>query len=605
MATSGISGISSWSRAHIAPYINRSVLLTGLKVGLPAAAAGYAGYQAFEHAPLMLYAGTTAVAWGTKMVMSMYDLPQYDGKPIQRFSRITRSIISNLILPLGIGSILGHETGMLLNLYPQLESAYLSSVKPGLFAVGSGLALTSLPFFIAKGIIRFIRKDSTPGFSISNNLGRWGSLLISLGLLSLGFSVASFLSIGHNHQVNNAVRMQHEIIFSPGNDTRGMLPSHTNSPRIIMDSEIAEIKAGLGNRLLAHEGRRDAQLLLSLRTAQDFIAIGDMENAIKWGKRITEFPYSGSTELPNFYHEATFIIADAQKNIGQTNMDKEDFLSAVQSLQHGLERLKGLETGYKSKYCMEILSIAALHRQLFGSDILASDTQPGSYQYYLDGATALFNSHEGGFDDNFIALRSMLSFAEYSTCSNDFESALNKYNTVIALVKLFSGKELTEEENQLAGKYVNMSRYRIEVSIREVLERDQFDASLLQIFEARAYVGKARLHMQQSATLNGTEKVEQISLAVNLYKDALSIMTLIKASSNSDFYRTSKWEERQLYFMILAETAESMTAVYRATGDNTLRTLALKYSEEIRSYYETTHDEIVKGPYLKAKNLGI
>ena len=613
MATSGISGIRAWSRAHIAPLVSRNALYTGLKIGLPTALAGYAGYQAFEHAPIMLYAGTTAVAWGAKTVLNMYDLPLYQDdkyKSLRRFVSITKNIISNVVLPLGVGSVLGHETAMLLNMYPQLESSYLTTIAPYLASGGALLALGSLPLLASRWVVGKIN-----GMHIGTNqlltesrgsrfLGIGGRSLITLGLLSLALSLSSQLAIDRNHATNNAVISQHEIVFGQEQSLgTGVLGSH--DPKAIRDAEIQLLRGDLGNKLLAHEGRRDPKLLLSLRTAQDFIAIGDMDHAIEWARKITDFPYSGSTELPNFYHEATFIIADAQKNIGQKDQDKGAFLDAVRTLQHGLGKLKGLETGYKGKYCMELLSVAVLYRQLFGSDILTTDSQPGSYQYYLDGATTLFNSHEGGFDDNFIALRSLLSFAEYSVCSNDAKSALNKYDTVIALVKLFSGETLTKEESILAGKYVNMSRYTIEGGIRRVLESRQFDVSLLQIFEARAFVGKARLHMQQSATLDGAKKAEQISLAIDLYKAALPILTSIKASSNSDFYRTAKWEERQLYYTVLAETAESMAAGYRATGDSILRTLALKYSEEIRSYYETTHDEIIKGAYLKAKNLGI
>lgn len=352
---------------------------------------------------------------------------------------------------------------------------------------------------------------------------------------------------------------------------------------------------------------RDSRLKGYLDAARYYFAASKFQDAERCLGQIINFNHSVTTARPLFYNEAVFLLSEILKVKSIRHSNPTEMEQALKLLKDNLLKLKSGEVGYKRRFCMEILSIAVLYRQIFRSDLLSPDPKHAdSYYYYYDCATRLYNHYETGFADNYIALRSMLLYGDYKAAIGDNATAVREYTKVAAFVKLYSSRELNDTERNLAGQYVNLSLVNVAVSAAKLIGRGgQFNPAFLGFLEAKAYFGMAGIFARKANSMSGEQKKQNTIYSMGNLAKALSILLKIKSDSRADFWSPGKWEERQLYFFVLASYAERLMSYHMLTNNNNSLNLAKKYAAEIRDWHAKSGEDLIRGPFERILALGL
>jgi len=331
---------------------------------------------------------------------------------------------------------------------------------------------------------------------------------------------------------------------------------------------------------------RDPKLAAYLELASLYLSLGEFEKAEEATQKILNFDLALTNARPTFYDEAVFLLADIYRLKTATYSESKYLDKALEILTKGLNQLGNLETGYKRRYYLELLKTCTAYQAHFGR-------LPENYSsfdvssFYLSAADTL-NNNGPGHADNFIAARAFITYGDYHLAAGNYDKANEVFDKVNQLVRVLrSGSDdlmdnvVMEFSKQTGSKQTDLKNFRL--------------------FQALAYKGMAEAE-KRKAYQAGSNKTKQsyFKNALLYYKRALEFAGELKNDFPMEFYRGAMYEERQAYYDIVADYAETNLHLFHASKDKKYLGKAQKLAEEVIALYKEYDYDKTNFPHLKA-----
>ena len=359
--------------------------------------------------------------------------------------------------------------------------------------------------------------------------------------------------------------------------TSGVLPTQTSQAQ----KQIKEFRQQLGYRF------RDPKLMGLNELAGLYLQTHQFCQAEKTARRIINFQYTVTQSRPLFYDEAVFLIADIGRIRAMITSKAQPLLETLAILRTGQEKLMDLEHGYKTRYNYELLRTCAQFYQIAAEPHFEQTCSPPKVKSYFYNATYGFNRYLPAFKDNFLAIKSMLSYAAYKTASRKsglIHEAIADYHKVFTFIRFIKDptsvlqgninqnwafySPLMHKNDRWLGRTVG-----IETGLRSYIFRNkitrllrnsqQFEPKFFLLFEAQAYQSLAASYRQLALV---TKNYNYLHWSINYLKQALRIIRQIKALRIATFYQPALFSERNTYNKIASDYITTLYSYYYATN---------------------------------------
>ena len=422
--------------------------------------------------------------------------------------------------------------------------------------------------------------------------------------------------------------------FFMGIISSGMLPTGEAAGRQKLDRLMAHTNFFPDSEFFGKDipiNYRDLGLKVLLELATYSFEAGDYDGAKRYAHAIINFKHSSGSARAMNSDEAVFLINDIDRIQALQGWSQEHLDDSISELQQGEARTKPLE-GYKARYNYELIRTCATYREQFGA-VPSACSEDRVEEYYVN-ATKTYNYYEPAYEDNFVAVKTMLERARYSLASNtpeglkradqEYQKALDTIDYVTdpmgaavhgdqALRNQTNAPLMSRDERWIGstlGQAAGLSWFGFKAEMARALRigaqqveqklggdpSTQFDPKAFWIYQAQALQGKAEVQRRMSGTSsNPTENLAQAQTYLGL---ALTYASRLKERAISDFYGGGMVEERQTYFGILTDYAEVIVEKHPEE--------ARAKAQEVMRYYESVakvdhrKDNLGNVNYLKA-----
>jgi|GEM_PF-2188027 hypothetical protein len=318
--------------------------------------------------------------------------------------------------------------------------------------------------------------------------------------------------------------------------------------------------------------------------------------------QIIHFPFSVTTGRPVFYDEAVLQQAESERLQAIRFFSPDRLDESIRLLLSGLDnpRLGALESGYRSRYGLDLLRNCALGERFFpriAAWQMRSACEPPQDDHdanpvtgYLSLATGDANHFTPLFTDNFIGVRALLEYGRYLYARHDYAGAAEQYQQVLVVTDLINDcnaatqgdpgtnfrryspymrpldRWLGEQTSPEIGLWSYARRCEVGRSLRWgdpqlPFVNEQFDPRLFGVFRAQAEQRLAEIELR-FASQDPAAAESHLQTAAQRLTRALGIARGIMQLDPFRFF-TAMYEEREVYLEILVDYSETLLKIYQ------------------------------------------